>query len=56
MARRSSAKNPKAHPNKWTPVFSTKVMRFDTQAEAEVELAKALERGQRAGRGMGGKN
>ena len=46
MAKRP--KGPKAHPTKWMLVFSTKVMRFDTQAEAEAELAKVLERGERA--------
>jgi hypothetical protein len=42
------ATTPKAHPSKWTLVFSGKVMRFDTLTEAETELAKALERGERA--------
>jgi hypothetical protein len=46
MAKRSTAKNPKAHPTNGPLVFSTKVMRFDTQPEAE--LAKANDRGQRA--------
>ena len=46
--RTTPPKSPKAHPTRWTLVFSTKVMRFDTQAEAEAELAKVLERGERA--------
>jgi hypothetical protein len=33
-----AAGGPKAHPTKWTLVFSTGVMRFDTLAEAEAEL------------------
>jgi hypothetical protein len=48
---------PKAHPTKWTLVVQTKmrlgkpfqlVYDYDTRAEAEAELAKAKERGQRA--------
>jgi hypothetical protein len=46
MAKRP--KGPKAHPTKWTLVFSTKVMRFDTLIEAEAELEKAMDRGERA--------
>jgi hypothetical protein len=37
-----------AHESKWTLVFSVKVMRFDTLAEAEAELEEAMERGERA--------
>ena len=37
-----------AHESKWTLVFSIKVMRFDTMAEAEAELEKATERGELA--------
>jgi hypothetical protein len=43
-----AAGGPKAHPTKWTLVFSTRVMRFDTLVEAEAELKKAQERGERA--------
>ena len=46
MAKRP--KGPKAHPTKWTLVFSTKVMCFDTLIEAEAELEKATDRGERA--------
>ena len=46
MAKRP--KGPKAHPAKWTLVFSTKVMRFDTLIEAEAELEMAMDRGERA--------
>ena len=46
MAKRP--KGPKAHPTKWALVFSTKVMRFDTLIEAEAELEKATDRGERA--------
>ena len=46
MAKRP--KGPKAHPTKWALVFSTKVMRFDTLIEAEAELEKAMDRGERA--------
>jgi hypothetical protein len=45
---RASPKGPKAHPNKWTVVFSVKLKRFDTLQEAEDELKKAEERGERA--------
>jgi len=49
MAKRATPpKGPKAHERKWTVVFSTKVRRFDTLTEAEAELAKARERGERA--------
>jgi hypothetical protein len=46
MAKRP--KGPKAHPTKWTLVFSTKVMCFDTLIEAEAELEKATDCGERA--------
>jgi len=44
------AKRPKKvrRPPRWTLVFSTKVMRFDTLIEAEAELEKAMDRGERA--------
>lgn len=45
---RPKPKGPKAHPTKWSLIFSVKVMRFDTLAEAEAELAKAEARGERA--------
>jgi hypothetical protein len=48
QAKRSNPKGPQAHPTKWSLIFSTKVMRFDTQIEAEAELAKAEKRGERA--------
>jgi hypothetical protein len=48
MARTTTSKGSKAHPNKWTLVFSIKVMRFDTLQEAQAELQKAEERGERA--------
>jgi hypothetical protein len=38
----------KAHPSKWTLVFSTRVQRFDSLVEAEEALKKAQERGERA--------
>jgi hypothetical protein len=41
-------KGRKAHRSKWSLVFSTKVMRFDTQVAAEAERDKARERGERA--------
>ena len=50
-------KGPKAHPTKWTLASAltvhgmpdrVRLRRFDTQAEAEAALGKALERGQRA--------
>jgi hypothetical protein len=47
MAKRSIPKGPKAHPTKWTLVFSTKVMRFDSLVEAEAEREKAEKRGER---------
>jgi hypothetical protein len=37
-----------AHESKWTLVFSVKVMRFDTLIEAQAELEKATQRGERA--------
>ena len=46
MAKRP--KGPKAHPTKWTLVFSTKVMCFDTLIEAEAALEKATDRGEPA--------
>ena len=46
MAKRP--KGPKARTTKWTLVFSTKVMHFDTLIEAEAELEKATDRGERA--------
>jgi hypothetical protein len=42
------ARPPQSHATKWTVVFSIKVMRFDTLAEAEAEVEKAQERGERA--------
>jgi hypothetical protein len=39
---------PKAHLTKWTLVFSIKLMRFDTLAEAEEAVKRAQERGERA--------
>jgi len=48
MAKRSTPNGPKAHPNKWTLVFSTKVMRFDSLVDPEEALKKAQARGERA--------
>jgi hypothetical protein len=39
---------PKPHLTKWTLVTAVKIRRFDTQAEAEAEGDKAVERGGRA--------
>ena len=36
---------PKPHPTKYTVVMGTKLMRFDTLAEAEAARDKAVERG-----------
>jgi hypothetical protein len=41
IGRGTRPKGPEVHERKWTLVFSIKVARFDTQAEAEAELAKA---------------
>ena len=45
---RTKPKGTKAHPSKWTLVFSIKVMRFDSLVEAAAELKKAEARGERA--------
>jgi len=39
---------PKPHLIKWTLVTTIKIRRFDTQAKAETERDKAVERGERA--------
>jgi hypothetical protein len=44
---RCSKMKPAAHQTKSTLVMPTKMMRFDTQAAAEVELTKVTARGDR---------
>ena len=39
---------PKPHLTKWTVLTAIKIRRFATQAEAEAERDKAVERGRRA--------
>jgi hypothetical protein len=41
MARATTPKGPKPHPTKRTPVFTTKLRRFNTLQEAEAELEPA---------------
>ena len=48
MARATTPKGPQPHESKWMLVFTTKVMRFDTLVEAEVERDNAEARGERA--------
>jgi hypothetical protein len=47
-ARTRSPKDSRQHETKWSLVFSIRVVRFDNLAEAEAELEKAKERGERA--------
>jgi hypothetical protein len=51
MVRIMAAGGPKAHSTKWTLVFSTRVMRFDTLVEAEASSPSALTFSRRSGRG-----